>query len=179
VDEAARSNELDIVLPARVADTPAAIVNSVAARYVELRNQERRQQKEQALVWADNKLAYWQGAIEILKSDAEDAPDRAPPFETDERRLLDLLMEATRTAQADTLSRIRSTFSVTDDGRRDLSIEILEHDYARLTQDLERLETVVSEAGRAAPSAGETANLTETEEKLSLFKQDLDALISS
>ena len=72
VEAGTRNNVLEISLPFGASedfgttDDQSDMVNSIAARYVELRNQERRQQKEQALSWADNKLAYWQGAIDIL-----------------------------------------------------------------------------------------------------------------
>lgn len=187
VKAAVETNALELSLSPDVigpAGHAAEIVNKIATSYVDLRNQERKQQKEEALGWADKKLAYWQGAIEILKpahvASPSDTVTLAAASPTDSRKLLNFLMDATRSAQADTLSKIRNTVNVTDDQRREHSLNALEYHYTELLQDLERLESISFEVDRASDGQqSKPSNLRDAEEKLTLFKKDLEALISS
>ncbi len=188
VDQGADANQLDITLSSDAIKSTdhnvVDLVGMIARRYVELRNQERHRQKEQALGWADKKLAYWQGAIEILSSpkpaDASGSLTLAAAAQTDSKTLLNFLVDATKFAQTETLSEIQNAFSVTDEWRREQSLKTLELDYSSLSEDLKRLENISTQAPQTQQARQTKAsNLRDTEEKLALFRKDLDALISS
>ena len=180
IDKVEMSLSSDAIEPAvGVAD----VVNAIAQGYVDLRNRERKQQKEEALDWADKKLAYWQGAIDILRTSHSASPDGSAQLGvgmTDSTRLLGFFMDANRSAQADMLNKIENTVGTVDDQPSEFSLDDLEHDYTTLQLDLKKLERVslrvdhVSDDGAAKPS-----NLRDAEENLALFKKDLEGLISS
>lgn len=182
VDASLGANEFEISLEpdaVEASEQAVLIVNAVARNYVDLRNQERRQQKEQALAWADRQLAYWQAAIDILRPDSEanvlETVTLAQPPSTDGEKLHGLLLDATKSAQADMLSEIRNTMNLAEASKRKQAIDVLEYNYAKLAKDLERLESVSFQGGQET----KPSNLQKAEEKLALFKDDLDKLISS
>jgi membrane protein implicated in regulation of membrane protease activity len=99
---------------------------------------------------------------------------------TDHQKLLDLLLDANKTAQADTLSKIRTTISVADDIGQN-RVDALELHYAELAKDIGRLEGLATQLTEQAPPLRpeNASELRDTENQLAQFKQDLDALISS
>lgn len=185
VDAGPKTSELVISLSSDIAestDQAVDIVDKIAAGYADLRNRERKQLKEQVLGWADGKLAFWQDEIDALSREQDTEPfnNAVSASQTDGTKLLAMIMDATRSAQADTLSKIRHIVSTGDGQQRGQSLDALEFDYTRLVQDLERLERL---SVRAEPTPDrqqtEPPRLKEAEKELALFKKDLDALISS
>ncbi|MGI9452443.1 MAG: hypothetical protein ACR2QH_17655 [Geminicoccaceae bacterium] len=180
IDKVEMSLSPDTVEPAvGVAD----VVNAIAESYIDLRNRERKQQKEEALSWADKKLAYWQGAIDILKASHHASSDGSAQTGiaiTDSTRLLGFFMDANRSAQADMLSKIENTVSTVSDQPSEISLYDLEHDYTTLQQDLKKLERVLLRVNYVSDDdAAKPSNLKDAEENLALFKKDLEGLISS
>jgi len=156
------------------ADNAANIVNAIAKSYVDLRNRERKLQKKQALLWADKKLASWQGTINTLKTKV------VRTSQTDSSRLLSLFMDATRLAQAETLSKIQNATGQGGDQQPRYALDDLKYDHAMLGQDLEKLERISPQVNQA-PDEDETksSNLKNAKKELALFKEDLEGLVSS
>ena len=163
------------------------IVNAIAASYVDLRNRERRRQKEQALNWANDKLASLQGTIETLTRFETTAPAAAEtssledPSQTNSETLLDFFIDATKSAQAETLNRMTTTVSTAISDQKSVrDLEVLEFDYATLQDDLKRLEGISLQTTRPArENETKPISLTNAEHDLVRFKKDLDDLMSS
>ena len=76
VDVGPNSNELLVTFPRRIIPDDRSgidVVNTIIDHYVDLRNRERKRQKDQVLIWADGKLAYWRDTMARLNAEKDEA----------------------------------------------------------------------------------------------------------
>ena len=184
VDVGPNSNELLITFPRRIMPDDRSgidVVNTIIDHYVDLRNRERKRQKDQVLIWADGKLAYWRDTMARLNAEKDDAiattNRTAPAGQTEIGRLLTLFANATRSAQDEALKKIQGAVDGSSDQQRTPLINSLEQDFATLGHDVERWETIATVVNQ--PTSSNAADLRRTEMELEIFKEELDMLISS
>ncbi len=188
IELADQPNKLEISLLSaaiKPATNAAEIVNAIAANYADLRNQERKQQKEQVTHWADEKLASWQGINNVLKTlDSETARSNlssaADTSQAESNTLLGLFIDATKLAQSEMLSKIQNAADQTGNQQSEYSLDDLEDDYEMLGEDLEKLERISLQANLVLiGDRSEPSNSNDAGEERALFMESLGELMSS
>lgn len=162
-------------------DQAVEIVDAIAVDYIERRNQERDEQKQQALNWAEKQLENRYTALEALRigstSGAATTMLQTVSLSTEEPRLYGFLTDAIETAQSETLETLGGVLQANGADTQGNLIERLERDFNGLSKELEYLRSI-SPATSTDQDSGPDG-LLEAEQALSAFADDWDQLITS
>lgn len=184
VDPAPGMSGLEISLPNHSFSADRGhvdLVDGIAALYVDFRNQERSQQRDQADIWADHLKADRLEVVTQLNT-IRDYMRNGIAADTSGRptagvKLLGFSTKVARSAQAGLLVEIHQVINPDDqeEGQRDVGL--LSQEYTILTNEVKRLENFSPLASQSLDQV--TRELGRAEEALGGFKDDVKSFKTS